>query len=473
MHTLPIWGDFLFGFSAQRRFTSELKMNESNALLAEYVKNGSDTAFREFVARYVGLVYSTALRQVNGDCHLAEDVAQSVFLHLARKAHRLSSQVMLGGWLHQDTCHVAATLLRGERRRRLRERQAAEMNELRNSGKANLAHLGPGLDIAINQLGPEDRAAILLRFFEQRDLRSVGEQLGRSEDAARMRVNRALEKLHVLLKRRGVTLSVAALGASLTSEALAAAPAGLGASLAASALAEAASVGGFAAALAKFATTANLKFGLLTGVLLACAGAPLVLEHRAQTRLREENQSLQHQLAQQTGLSADNERLSNHLAQANGSLADAKAQVADLLRLRAEVARLREATNELEWLRRERVQWAPRAPVERPAEHARKTDQPQFIYIGGEVKTPNRYPWTEGMTLARLIQAAHGFTDQADKTMVRVTRDADSSRSITTIAVADPVALPESALLPGDQIFIPRVATNSASEPQASASERP
>jgi len=59
---------------------------------------------------------------------------------------------------------------------------------------------------------PEDRAAILLRYFEQLDLRSVGEALGTNEDAAQKRVTRALEKLHTLLKRQGVTLSAATLG---------------------------------------------------------------------------------------------------------------------------------------------------------------------------------------------------------------------------------------------------------------------
>ncbi len=48
------------------------------------------------------------------------------------------------------------------------------------------------LDEAIDQLGSEDRTAILLRFYEQRDFRSVGAALGGSEDAARMRVSRAL-----------------------------------------------------------------------------------------------------------------------------------------------------------------------------------------------------------------------------------------------------------------------------------------
>src|SRR5437868_13184722 len=102
-------------------------MTDSQQLLAEYARNGSEAAFRELVARFVGLVYSTALRLVEGDTHRAEDVAQTVFVNLARKARTLPEDVRLGGWLHRDTCLVASHAMRGERRRRSRERQAAEM----------------------------------------------------------------------------------------------------------------------------------------------------------------------------------------------------------------------------------------------------------------------------------------------------------------------------------------------------------
>jgi len=64
----------------------------------------------------------------------------------------------------------------------------------------NSPPVAPILDDAINQLGAEDRTAIILRFFEQRDFRSVGEALGSNEEAARKRVNRALDKLQLLLK---------------------------------------------------------------------------------------------------------------------------------------------------------------------------------------------------------------------------------------------------------------------------------
>ena len=100
------------------------------------------------------------------------------------------------------------------------------MNTLQDDSGASLRQVAPMLDEAITRLGSEDRTAILLRFFERRDFRSVGDALGSSEDAARKRVDRALEKLHLFLKHRGGTLSAAALGTALTTEAVTAAPVG-------------------------------------------------------------------------------------------------------------------------------------------------------------------------------------------------------------------------------------------------------
>ena len=202
-------------------------MTDSQKLLADYVENGSEAAFRDLVTRYTDLVYSTAFRLVDGDTQLAQDVAQTVFIDLARMGRTFSSQVMLGGWLHRHTRFVAANLLRSERRRKSRERQAAEMNTLRNEPDGGLKQVSLIIDEAIDGLANEDRAAIILRFFEGADLRSLGEVMGIGENAARMRVSRALEKLHVLLKRRGKTLSATALTTALAAEAVTAAPAGL------------------------------------------------------------------------------------------------------------------------------------------------------------------------------------------------------------------------------------------------------
>ena len=244
-------------------------MKTSQQLLADYLTSGSETAFRELVTRYTGLVYSTALRLVEGDTHRAEDITQTVFADLARLAHKLSAETMLGGWLYRHTCFAAAETLRTERRRQVRERQAVDMNAHEDHAEAHFAQVAPVLDEAMNQLSSEDQSAIVLRFFERLDFPSVGEALGSTEEAARKRVNRALDKLHDLLTARGVTLSATALGSVLAASAVEAAPAAVVASVAQAVLAGTATGHGTALGFLKALTAAKVGLGASGAAVLA------------------------------------------------------------------------------------------------------------------------------------------------------------------------------------------------------------
>jgi RNA polymerase sigma factor (sigma-70 family) len=314
-------------------------MTDSKKLLADYVQNGSEAAFRDLVTRYTDLVYSTAFRLVDGDTQLAQDVAQTVFIDLARMGRTFSGEVMLGGWLHRHTRFMAASLLRSERRRKSRERQAAEMNTLQDEPDGGLKQVSIIIDEVIDGLANEDRAAIILRFFEGADLRSVGEALGIGENAARMRVSRALEKLHVLLKRRGATLSATALATALAAEAVSAAPAGMAINLAATALSAGVAGGGFTLTLLKTVAMTKLKIAVLTVVAVVGLTIPMIRHHQSLTKLRNENSALRSQLDDLARLTAENQRLTNLLSQPTGS--SQEAQTKELLKLRGEIGRLK------------------------------------------------------------------------------------------------------------------------------------
>jgi len=318
-------------------------MTDNHNWLAEYVQTGSDAAFRELVTRYVDLVYSTALRLVGGDTHRAEDVAQTVFVNLARVARALPKDVKLGGWLHRDTCFTASTLMRGERRRQSRERQAAEMNALQNNSDADYSLVAPVLDEAINELDEADRTAILLRFFEQKDFRSVGQALGSNEDAARMRVTRALEKLEGFLKHRGVTATATSLGVVLSANAVQAAPVGLAVTISTVAALAGTTI---ATAVKTIAMTATQKL-LVAAIVVASVITPMLVQHRAQTKLAEQDRALQRQAGQLAELQKENERLANLLAEAKSSRLLPGGQFNELLRLRGEVGRLNRDVREL------------------------------------------------------------------------------------------------------------------------------
>ncbi len=325
-------------------------MSETQELLRAYAETGSEAAFREVVERYIDLVYSTARRWVGGDAHLAEDVAQTVFVRLSHRAGALAGSSTLGGWLHRDTCFVAGKTLRAERRRQAREREAAFMNSLNEPSGPNLEVLGPAVDQAINLLAEKERKAILLRFFERKDYRAIGAALGSNEDAARMRVNRALEKLQLLLKRRGVALSAAALGTLLTEQAVSAAPSALAGHVLGAVVAGGAATGATLSvtSIAKLLTMTKLQSGIVAALVIAGVGTSLVLYSRASARQRDVEAALQQQSAELARQSAENDRLAK-LAHKPGP----GPEEADLARLRSESVGLRQEATNLANLRRE------------------------------------------------------------------------------------------------------------------------
>jgi len=319
-------------------------MNDRD-LLRRYASSRCEAAFSELVGRYVDLVYSAALRQVAGDTHLAQDVTQAVFVDLARKAPSLSERALLAGWLYTSTRYAARKAVRSETRWHNREQEANMMQELSSDSAAEPAweQLRPVLDAAMHHLNECDRNAVLLRFFEGRSLAEVGARLGLSEDAARKRVGRALDKLRELLARKGFTSTSAILATMLSGHAVVAAPAGFAASVAGAALASAATTTGTGLTLLKLMTMTKLKTALVSAVLLAGVATPLILQHQTQAQLRLENQALRlqnEQVEQRLApLAAENKRLSDLVSQPGTSAISDRA--AELLRLRAEVGRLR------------------------------------------------------------------------------------------------------------------------------------
>lgn len=261
-------------------------MKDDAMLLSAYARRRDEAAFAELVRRHVNFVYAAALRQLNGDAHLAQDVTQSVFTDLARKASALAGHPQLTGWLFTSTRFAAAKQVRGEQRRRAREQEAQLMpnNEIAPPGEAlDWGRVRPVLDDALAELNDRDRRAILLRCLQDFDFAAVGAQLALSDNAARMCVARALDKLREALARRGIRSTTAALAVALASQAAVAAPAGLASSITGAALAGAAGGG----SLLTFMSLTKLQWGVTSAVVLAGAGAAWVQEH-TQQRLRAE-----------------------------------------------------------------------------------------------------------------------------------------------------------------------------------------
>jgi RNA polymerase sigma factor (sigma-70 family) len=246
-------------------------MDTDNQLLARYANHGSDRAFQDLVERHINLVHSAALRESGADASLAEDVSQAVFTELARRAKELVCHPAIAGWLYTCVRRMAANVRRANDRRQRREKEATTMNQLLGPDPASqLWHqVRPVLDDVMHELDPEDRTAVVLRFFEDRSLKEVGAALGLTENAARMRVERSLEKLHGLLSQRGVKSTASTLAAVLAAGAAMAAPAALASTVATGALATASANSAATFTLAKLLDIAKTK--------TAAAGALVVM----------------------------------------------------------------------------------------------------------------------------------------------------------------------------------------------------
>lgn len=272
-------------------------MPDDTTLLRAYLEQKSEAAFTELVHRHLPLVYSVALRRVGGDTHLAQDVAQRVFTDLARKADKLVGRESLTSWLYVSAHHASAAVVRSEQRRKSREQQPHLMPA---DSASPLDPLSSELDQAIVSLAEADRTAISLRFFEQRSFAEVGLTLRISEEAARKRVDRALDKLRTLLARRGVTSTATALGLALAATGGGVTPGTLSAQIAGTALSQAGASGSafvVGKALLPLAATVGIGTFLLVGQYNEAAALKAELA-RQQTRahslatLRDENTRL-------------------------------------------------------------------------------------------------------------------------------------------------------------------------------------
>ncbi|HUC84743.1 MAG TPA: DUF6263 family protein [Candidatus Acidoferrales bacterium] len=261
----------------------KVTMNDDLALLRDYARNRSEPAFATLVERHIGLVYSSALRQVR-DPHLAEDVTQAVFIILARKAASLDDHTILSGWLCRTARYAGANALTIQRRRQQRE-QEAHMQSMLNQPEVEVwPQIAPLLEDAMGQLGEKDHDALVLRFFENKNFAEVGAALGASEEAAKMRVSRALEKLRKFFGKRGVALSAAAIAGAVSANSVQAAPAALAKTISVVAIAKGATAGTSTLTLIKgtlkLMAWTKMKIAACTslGVLLAVGGGTAAYE---------------------------------------------------------------------------------------------------------------------------------------------------------------------------------------------------
>lgn len=302
-------------------------------LLQRYARHGDEDAFAQIVQRHLDLVYSAAVRQVRTPA-LAEEVSQAAFLELARAAHRFEPGMVVSAWLYQVTRRRVIDALRRETNRQQREEVAAGIFAM-NAPSPDWIAIEPWLDDAVSALDEADRTAVLLRFFEGKSLREVGEAIGASENAAQKRVARALENLRDLLGERGVNVGAGGLGFALASHAVGTTPPAVAAAVL-SATSTAAYAAVSTSATIPLSAMTLLKKSLFAGAMVLLTGTA-IHQYRQATDLREQLAALRataaNSRAMETPASAD----PGPLREAHD---DRERTQAELLRLRGEVARL-------------------------------------------------------------------------------------------------------------------------------------
>jgi len=258
-------------------------------LLQAYASRGSEESFRVLVDRYAGMVYHAALRQM-GDPQAAEEVAQTVFIALAQKAGRIPRQTVLCGWLFRAVRYAVLHLRREEDNRRRYEEKAVTMEPTVEAHEAETVwdRISPYLNDALDRLPRADRDVVMIRFFGNKSHKEVAQVLGLSEETAKKRLSRALEKLRVSFARRGMAVPSVALVAALSAYGAQAAPVGLTASISAAALVKGVAASpalAIAKCVLKLMAWAKAKTAVAVGagVLLAAAGTATVVVEAART----------------------------------------------------------------------------------------------------------------------------------------------------------------------------------------------
>lgn len=264
-------------------------MTEDMDLVREYAQHNSEEAFAALVSRHINLVYSVALRQVR-DVQLAEEVTQAAFIILARKADSLSPKTILPGWLCRTARYVSARSLTMQKRREIREQEAYVQSVLNEPESTTWTQIAPLLDAALAQLGEKDHDSIVLRFFQNKNMNEIGAALGASEDAAKKRVSRALEKLRKFFAKHGVVSTTAIIAGAVSANSVQTAPVALVKSVTAVAVAKGAAAGGSTLTLIQGAlklmawTKAKTAMAAGVAILLATGTATVVVKtvHRGE-----------------------------------------------------------------------------------------------------------------------------------------------------------------------------------------------
>ncbi|MEP4077548.1 RNA polymerase sigma factor [Haloferula sp.] len=316
-------------------FHGQKDMQESDGkLLTRFAKDRDDAAFNAITARYLGLIYHTALRRT-GNRPMAEEVSQNVLCAVAKKALKLANHPeRLPAWLHRATLFESSKAMRSEVSQQ-RRKQLRHPDEIAATGDDDAAWLAalPHLDPALDHLSDSDRRVVLQHYFEGLSFTKIAEQQGRPAATLQKQCRRAIDKLARMMRGKGVALTAGALASGLGVQLAKAAPVTLMKTAAGSALA-----GSSSYSTAQLTLFMAMKSKTALPLALLVLAAPLVVQQYAISRAADDNQRLRLDLAGAGNAVRPDRVVGSEVA--NAGLAKQTITIDVLMRARTEAQRM-------------------------------------------------------------------------------------------------------------------------------------
>jgi RNA polymerase sigma-70 factor (ECF subfamily) len=172
----------------------------SDDALMEFVKAGDQRAFRELVSRHLDRVYAVALR-ILGNRADAEDLAQDSFMRLWKTRDRWEpGRAQVGTWLYRVVVNRCIDL-----RRKSRELAVDEVPDIADDCASAVttihnSQMSRKLDDALTHLPEQQRAAVVLFYFEDMSNAEVAVVMDTTVGAVESLLKRARKKLRDIMR---------------------------------------------------------------------------------------------------------------------------------------------------------------------------------------------------------------------------------------------------------------------------------
>jgi RNA polymerase sigma-70 factor, ECF subfamily len=179
-------------------------MDQADEAAVALAQAGDEDAFRSLVERHSRAIFRLAFR-MTGNEQDAEDVVQEAFLRAHQRLRQFESRANFGTWLHRVAVNCALDLMRVRRRH---DTGREEIDAVGADGTRPLPSEDPAPDrvlygaevqervvAVIAELSPKERAAFVLRHFEDMSIEEISRAMGVRADAAKNSIFRAVKKL--------------------------------------------------------------------------------------------------------------------------------------------------------------------------------------------------------------------------------------------------------------------------------------